>query len=286
MAGAVVLSLIVVAASFTLSFNALSELGAMSGAIPPRLTPLLPVVVDVFILQATWCALLSTRRGDAAGKRYHFSMLALFSATSVAGNAAHAVLVADQGAHALLAVAIAIVAPGALLASIHGLVMHVWTGSEQPHADAAQSGARGDAEQPAQQVDGEPRAPHAQVRVSELTSSPDVSPELGSDTPSIVDFKRLDEQITDEDRDLARLVCVRGGVKYGKQAERELAVARALVCERLNAPKEDAAIFIGVHRTTISRWLAVASECMSSQRTHTDPAVHARLEDRELVDAH
>lgn len=59
-ATAVILSLIVVAASFTLSFTALSDLARMSGAIPDRLTWLLPVVIDVFILQATWCVHAAT----------------------------------------------------------------------------------------------------------------------------------------------------------------------------------------------------------------------------------
>ncbi|UOG23790.1 DUF2637 domain-containing protein (plasmid) [Gordonia amicalis] len=86
MAGAVVLSLIVVAASFTLSFNALADLARMSGAIPDSLTSLLPVVIDVFILQATWCVYVATRRGDDAGKRYHFAMLAIFSTVSVAAT--------------------------------------------------------------------------------------------------------------------------------------------------------------------------------------------------------
>lgn len=52
--------IIVVAASFTLSFTALSDLARMSGAIPDRLTWLLPVVIDVFILQATWCVYAAT----------------------------------------------------------------------------------------------------------------------------------------------------------------------------------------------------------------------------------
>ena len=61
--------IIVVAASFTLSFTALSDLARMSGAIPGRLSWLLPVVIDVFILQATWCVYVATKRRDDAGKK-------------------------------------------------------------------------------------------------------------------------------------------------------------------------------------------------------------------------
>lgn len=285
MAGAVILSLIVVAASFTLSFNALSELAAMSGAVPQRLTPLLPVVVDTFILQATLCALLSTRRGDAAGRRYHFAMLAIFAATSVAGNAAHAFLVADRGVtHGLLSVAIAIVAPCALLASVHGLVTHVWTGNQTAREIIPLD--RTDADERPQDVPADAPlldAPYAQPQVSR---SADPAPATESlYTGASMNFAEIDEQITDGDMQLAHLVCSRGRVKHGA-----LAVARALVCERADAPKEEAAIFIGAHRTTIGRWLTLAQECKSELHTHrestalTELGEHA-LGERTLIDA-
>lgn len=282
MAGAVVLSLIVVAASCTLSFNALSELAAMSGAVPQQLTALLPVVVDVFILQATWCALLSTRRGDAAGKRYHFAMLAIFASTSVAGNAAHAFLVADRGVtHGLLSVAIAIVAPLALLASIHGLVMHVWTGIQPvrekiPHVriDAHEQPRESAVDAPV------PDARYAQPQVNQA----DVT--TRTDAAVRVNFDELDDQITQDERDLARFMCSR----YQMRSD-EVAVARALVADRLNAPKNEAALWIGVHRVTIGRWLTLAQECKRELHAHTnsttaltEAAEHA-LDERALIGA-
>ena len=281
MAGAVILSLIVVAASFILSFSALSELAAMSGAIPQRLTPLLPVVVDTFILQATLCALLSTRRGDAAGRRYHFAMLAIFSATSVAGNAAHAFLVADRGVtHGLLSVAIAIVAPLALLASVHGVVMHVWTGNRAAGESIPVPPMRV-TERPQEEADDATSsdAQCAQPQVSGSVQGSSVSE--AQHTAMSVSFAEIDGQITDADWRLAHLVCSRGRVKHGA-----LAVARALVCERLDAPKEEAAIFIGAHRTTIGRWLTLSQECKSDARTHNEQAAHSALRERALVDAH
>ncbi|GAC55249.1 DUF2637 domain-containing protein (plasmid) [Gordonia amicalis] len=281
MAGAVVLSLIVVAASFILSFSALSELAAMSGAIPQRLTPLLPVVVDTFILQATLCALLSTRRGDAAGRRYHFAMLAIFSATSVAGNAAHAFLVADRGVtHGLLSVAIAIVAPLALLASVHGVVMHVWTGNRGAGESIPVPPMRVP-ERPQEEADDATSsdAQCAQPQVSGSVQGSSVSE--AQHTAMSVSFAEIDGQITDADWQLAHLVCSRGRVKHGA-----LAVARALVCERLDAPKEEAAIFIGAHRTTIGRWLTLSQECRSNARAHNEQAAHSELGERALVDAH
>ncbi|MCF3940665.1 DUF2637 domain-containing protein [Gordonia tangerina] len=253
-AAAILLSLVVVGASFTLSFNALADLARISGAIPDSLTPLLPVVIDVFILQATWCVYVATKRRDDAGKRYHFAMLAIFSTISIAGNAVHAFLATDSGvAHGLMAVAIAIVAPLALLASIHGLVMHVWTDSgvvqfhehtqrtSDPSSNADESVAHG--------------APHAQQQVSaHVRTSTDQPPQ---DDASCVSFADIDEEMTEEDLQLARLVSSRGRVKHGERT-----VARALVRERLRAPRDETADLIGVHRTTVGRWVDLAHECV------------------------
>ncbi len=100
-------------------------------------------------------------------------------------------------------------------------------------------------------------------------------------TAMSVSFAEIDGQITDADWQLAHLVCSRGRVKHGA-----LAVARALVCERLDAPKEEAAIFIGAHRTTIGRWLTLSQECRSNARAHNEQAAHSELGERALVDAH
>lgn len=271
-ATAVVLSLIVVGASFTLSFNALADLGRRSGAIPDSLTPLLPVVIDVFILQATWCVYVATKRRDDEGKRYHFAMLAIFSTVSVAGNAGHAYLAAgDQGvAHGLMAVAIAMVAPLALLASIHGLVMHVWAGGGEAapsHTDHAQEpvevqpGSSGRA-----QTDPSVGAPHAQPQVTpaiaDATDTSDQAHTLPID---------LDVHITDDDLQLARLVRSRGRVQSD-----ESTVARVLVRERNGASREETAKIVGVHRTTISRWIDIADECRSAYPAHAQSLVDVR----------
>lgn len=270
-ATAVVLSLIVVGASFTLSFNALADLGRRSGAIPDSLTALLPVVIDVFILQATWCVYVATKRRDDVGKRYHFSMLAIFSTVSVAGNAGHAYLAAgDQGvAHGLMAVAIAMVAPLALLASIHGLVMHVWAGGGE-----AASSLTDHAHEPTEvQLESSGRA-HADPSAGASHAQPQVNP----GTMEATDISNqshtlpieLDVHVTDDDLQLARLVCSRGRVQSD-----EITVARALVRERNGASREETARIVGVHRTTISRWIDIAGECRSAHPAHTQSLVDA-----------
>lgn len=284
MAGAVVLSLIVVAASFTLSFNALADLARMSGAIPDSLTPLLPVVIDVFILQATWCVYVATRRGDDAGKRYHFAMLAIFSTVSVAGNATHAFLASGQGTvHGLLAVAIAIVAPLALLASIHGLVMHVWTDTAPSAEHMAPAVTADDEPISDAESDESSSASHAQLQVNTsdtTTASPDAVESSGS-----VSFSEIDAQITDEERELATYMCGQYRITSGPDA-----VARALACERLHVQREQMALFVGVHRTTIGRWMDIAQECTDARHASTsaDPSHTGRVQhgDRALVDAH
>ncbi|WP_238423118.1 DUF2637 domain-containing protein [Gordonia sp. 'Campus'] len=280
MATAVLLSLIVVAASFTLSFTALSDLARMSGAIPGRLAWLLPVVIDVFILQATWCVYVATRRRDDPGKRYHFAMLAIFSTVSVAGNAGHAFLATDQGVmHGLMAVAIAIVAPLALLASIHGLVMHVWTGGASLPEEARalnETARRDDTDVPVHTQEPDLRASYAHPQVTAPAPAP-------ADTPPakearLLSQKDVDEQISEDDLQLARLVCSKGRLRNDERA-----VARVLVAERLRVPREDTALLTGVHRTTIGRWMELAAECNPGSGAHTE---HARAGVQStLVDA-
>ncbi|MAU83737.1 MAG: hypothetical protein CME34_18075 [Gordonia sp.] len=267
----VILSLIVVAASFTLSFTALSDLARMSGAIPARLAWLLPVVIDVFILQATWCVYVATKRRDDAGKRYHFAMLAISSTVSVAGNAGHAFLASDQGVmHGLMAVAIAIVAPLALLASIHGLVMHVWAGGGVTVHDRT----------PDVEHAAEEGAPHAHSQVS-VSAEPHMQPHgaQGDAGTSPVGLTDLDAQITDADLELARLVCSRGRLRNDDRA-----VARVLVAERLGVHREQTADLTGVHRTTIGRWRDLAAECTADMSSYGERA-HT-TDQPALVDAH
>ncbi|MFT4397803.1 DUF2637 domain-containing protein [Gordonia lacunae] len=268
---AVLLSLIVVAASFTLSFNALADLARMSGAIPDSLTWLLPVVIDVFILQATWCVYVATKRRDDAGKHYHFAMLAIFSTISVAGNAGHAFLATDQGVmHGLMAVAIAIVAPLALLASIHGLVMHVWTGGAyvpeqaQGHDQSAAQDDRAVDVHAQGELDTSASYAHPQVTAPTPATQPLVDTQTAADT-HLLGRKEVDEQISEGDLQLARLVCSRGRLRNDERA-----VARVLVAERLRVPREDTAVLTGVHRTTIGRWMELAAECSPGAVSHSE----------------
>ena len=171
--------------------------------------------------------------------------------------------------HGLMAVAIAIVAPLALLASIHGLVMHVWAGG----------GVAAHDRMPDVEYDPVDSAPHAHLQVS-APVEPHPQPGSAQDdaATSPLSLTDLDAQITDADLELARLVCSRGRLRNDDRV-----VARVLVAERLRVHREQTADLTGVHRTTIGRWRDLAAECTAdtsprSERVHTadQPAlVHA-----------
>ena len=160
--------------------------------------------------------------------------------------------------HGLMAVAIAIVAPLALLASINGLVMHVWAGG----------GVTAHNRTPDVEHDPVDSAPHAHPQVSAPTEPhPQHNNAQDDADTSPLSLTDLDAQITDSDLDLARLVCSRG-------RNDDRVVARVLVAERLRVHREQTADLTGVHRTTIGRWRDLAAECTAdasprSERVHT-----------------
>lgn len=119
------LTAIVSIAAAILSFNSQAELARMTGVFPGWLPVLWPLVVDVFILQASLSLVSSSTAGDRRSRRYHWSMLATWSSVSLAANFYHALVVAHGALPPLVSASIAIVPPLALLASTHGLVVHL-----------------------------------------------------------------------------------------------------------------------------------------------------------------
>ncbi|GHS89304.1 hypothetical protein AGMMS50218_15280 [Actinomycetota bacterium] len=76
------------ACSFALSFSALQAVGVASG-IDPALGWCFPLIIDGFILQATWAA-WRFRTGGLRGSWYPWLAFTVFSAISMTGNALHA----------------------------------------------------------------------------------------------------------------------------------------------------------------------------------------------------
>lgn len=111
------------AGGFTLSFSSLQDLAASSG-IDPDLAFLWPLVVDGFIVVATFAA-LALRSGGRAAVWYPWTALVLFSAISVAGNAIHALEASDLKVPILVATVVSSVPALALLIASHLLVVMI-----------------------------------------------------------------------------------------------------------------------------------------------------------------
>lgn len=127
--------------AFALSFLALRAVGVASG-VDPTLAWMFPVIIDGFIVLATW----ATWRFRAHGLRaawYPAGALVVFSAVSLTGNALHAhpVAVGDLLLARWAAAAFSAVPPVALLAASHMLVM---IATHRRRADATDSPVRAD----------------------------------------------------------------------------------------------------------------------------------------------
>jgi Protein of unknown function (DUF2637) len=133
--------LVLAAAAFTLSYDALHQL-AVDSRVRPALAWLWPVVIDGTIVVALLTVLAAKRTGMRAG--YPWALAGLFSLASVAFNIAHA---PDRPVAQLVFA----MAPVALVLTTHLLMQQVaWRRPTPDHQ----------AEGPAQQAGPEPAHPH------------------------------------------------------------------------------------------------------------------------------
>ena len=122
---AVVITIVIGAASFVLSFSSLCDLAAHT-AWPGRLAWLWPVIVDGAIILATMALVaFSAYAEQRRARRYFWVLLAVGAAVSVSGNAVHAIIpnpaLPAQPLGAWFAAAIACVPPIALVGATHAL---------------------------------------------------------------------------------------------------------------------------------------------------------------------
>jgi hypothetical protein len=140
--------LVLAAAAFTLSYDALHQL-ALDSRVRPGLAWLWPVVIDGTIVVALLTVLAAKRAGRGAG--YPWALAGLFSAASVAFNIAHA---PDRPVARLVFA----MAPVALVLTTHLLMQQVswWPPtSGRPAAPAPQADL-----EPEQEGDPRPAQPH------------------------------------------------------------------------------------------------------------------------------
>jgi len=140
--------LVLAAAAFTLSYDALHQL-ALDSRVRPGLAWLWPVVIDGTIVVALLTVLAAKRAGRGAG--YLWALAGLFSAASVAFNIAHA----PERPVARLVFAMA---PVALVLTTHLLMQQV---SWRPPTSGRPAAAAPEADlQPEQEGGSQPAHPH------------------------------------------------------------------------------------------------------------------------------
>lgn len=139
---AVLITAVVAAASFVLSFASLADLAQRSG-YPAELAKLWPVIVDLTIVLATVAVIVlgPAGVGSRAHRRYFWAVLAISAIISIGGNALHGYLPPDTALWPWLAACIAAVAPLSLLATVHGaatmLRISAFVSRRAPAADAS-----------------------------------------------------------------------------------------------------------------------------------------------------
>ncbi len=249
------LNALIALAAATLSFHALFDLGRMTGVFPGWLPLLLPVVVDVFILQAS-LSLVVAAANARADRRYHWTILTVSSTVSVALNFYHALVVNVGQLPELVSASIAVIPPLALLASTHGLIVHLSRQRSLVHvsADALTADTKPTDGQGPTHETRQPRSPHEQdqgAASDRLTAS-------AADAHVMSQRVSADSvPVTGEHMVLAR--AVRSAARVTK-TEQEVAQVIALWDAGYNS-REIAELhpWVGV-RQTIDRWLRCASD--------------------------
>jgi hypothetical protein len=145
--------LVLAAAAFTLSYDALHQL-ALDSRVRPALAWLWPVVIDGTIVVALLTVLAANRAGTRAA--YPWALAGLFSLASVAFNIAHA---PDRPVAQLVFA----MAPVALVLTTHLLMQQVAWRRPTPDPQAAVA---------AQQAGPDPAHPHTPVEQPEHRSPP------------------------------------------------------------------------------------------------------------------
>lgn len=222
--------------AFWLSFTALRDLAVLAG-LPEGQAWIWPLIVDGVILEAT-VSVVALRNSSPAARRFAWLLLAAGSGVSVAANITHAVLDADDRIPALIAALVASVPPLVLLAMTH-LTVEL-TRNSTPHRTAPNSPGpvpMTDAISPA-------RTPE---RVSHSSPAPLL---LGATSLAVRALSAPP---------IPRPAEMTAGTAGDPRA-------RALAMHAGGASKRQIAADLGVHPTTVGRWLNTPD-----QRQNGDP---------------
>ncbi|MDJ1372591.1 DUF2637 domain-containing protein [Gulosibacter molinativorax] len=222
-AGTILLAL----GAFWLSFTTLRDLAVLSG-IPAGQAWMWPLIVDGVILEAT-ISVVALRDSARNARRFAWLLLGAGAGVSVAANITHAVVAADTRVPALIAALVASVPPLVLLAMTHLTVELTRNTTPTPTIrESARPLPLAEETTTVMEVD----APHRSEQVAALEPPETTSPTRSK--PS---------------------TAVRPLTARGRNGQRGEARVRALALDAEGVSKRQIAAHLGVHPTTIGRWL-------------------------------
>ena len=216
-AGTVLLAL----GAFWLSFTTLQDLAVLSG-IPAGQAWVWPLIVDGVILEAT-VSVVALRDSAATARRFAWGLLAAGAGVSVAANVTHAIVASDTRVPALVAAVVASVPPLVLLAMTH-LTVELTRNTT-------------------------PVQPAHHVAVSRTVSRTADSNEHSSSAPA-----ELPEATVPRSAEAADVTKAENPPQPGGDG-RQNARVRALELHAEGIPKRRIAAVLGVHPTTVGRWV-------------------------------
>ncbi len=213
--------------AFWLSFTTLQDLAVLSG-IPAGQAWVWPLIVDGVILEAT-ISVVALRNSAPAARRFAWLLLAAGAGVSVAANVTHANLGSDIRVPAVIAAVVASVPPLVLLAMTH-LTVELTRNATPPTA----------VQQNAEPVESLNTTPVIAELVPSDSSGGSGS-EAGTTSPSVPRAPAAAPAASGEDASVSR----------------EEARTRAVVLHAEGVPKRQIAAELGVHPTTVGRWVNV-----------------------------
>lgn len=207
--------------AFWLSFTTLRDLAVLSG-IAAQQAWIWPLIVDGVILEST-ISVVALRNSAKAARRFAWLLLAAGAGVSVAANITHAIVAADTRVPALIAALVASVPPLVLLAMTH-LTVELTRNSTPPvHPNTSPH-----------VVLGSTGAPTPEARP---TVTPATRPETRVVTTNVAS------------------PAPHAGRNGSRATSREKARVRALTMHAVGVSKRQIATELGVHPTTVGRWL-------------------------------
>lgn len=206
--------------AFWLSFTTLRDLAVLSG-VPAEQAWIWPLIVDGVILETT-ISVVALRNSAKAARRFAWLLLAAGAGVSVAANITHAVVAADTRVPALIAALVASVPPLVLLAMTHLTVELTRNSTPATHT-------------PELTLQAVPESIDQASADHQLVTAPA-------------------KQMPPESLPVAAPASSRV-VKGSDAASRDDARARALMMRADGVSKRQIATELGVHPTTVGRWL-------------------------------